>query len=137
MELKLDKTTKILLGAIALGLFFSTNIQAKSLYECGLNNSPDNCETCKYVGKTTFAVDKSKDIVLQKLNYKSGSSKVIDWSRSGLIKGKCNIINKNNFTCQQRWSNGTLLATLAMFDGEYTTKVFNQGGFYSSGRCGD
>ena len=56
--MKLNKTTKILIGAISLSLFCATNVQAKSERICESNEyaTDHNCKSCKLHGQITFIV---------------------------------------------------------------------------------
>jgi len=137
--MKLNKTTKILIGAISLSLFCATNVQAKSERICESNEyaTDHNCKSCKLHGQVTFIVDKGKGIVLQKtvMEGKKKLSYVKDWTLRG---GKCNVINKNNFTCMTRWKHtGNLHETIKMFDGKYIIKTHKFNGRFLHGVCGD
>ena len=117
MELKLDKKTMKLLGAIALGfLINANNVEAKSFEfrvcdtEYDMNH---NCKSCKSHGKkTAFVVNANNGVVLQK----SISGVVKDWSK----RGKCNVVDVNNFSCVTKYRDRTTASKLNMFNGEFT-----------------
>ena len=117
MKLKLDKITNLLLGAIALGfLINANNVEAKSFEFRVCDTEYDmhhNCKSCKSHGKkTAFVVNANSGVVLQK----SISGTVRDRSK----RGKCNVVDVNNFSCETKYRDGTTQNKLNMFNGEFT-----------------
>ena len=89
-----------------------------TMYLCQNESSAMSCSSCNENGfKVSFKVNEANQVVIQKLIDGNGT-------RVSSFEG-CKVVDKNNWVCEDKWSNGNPAGKRYMSDGVFTSTIYS------------